>query len=377
MARLIYVIAFTTDFDRMRDFYQRGLGLAPRQQQPGWVVFDTGGPALALRATEDDARRGIELRFESEDAVRDRDLLEERGVELDGDVEDHPFGRCLEVRDPEERPLSFLQPAQPFRPGTGLPLGTVILNCDDLGRALTWYREGLGLRIVRQDEHWIELDTETARLALHQRHPRTDGPLHATPGVALAFDVPDLDVFADELRGRGTHFAAAPVEEEFGLYAEIMDPDGNIVVFRQPPAPAALEEVLAEAFEDDGSPARTAMRRPVKKNSKAVSRVAIRPEYHNPTVPARRRPSATTMRVASVRGAGPERSRLVPKRTADEKKARGKPAIGRGMKAERATLAQKKRAVAGSSKGRLAKRSAGRPKARARSAGLRVKARAR
>jgi hypothetical protein len=102
------------------------------------------------------------------------------------------------------------------------------------------------------------------------------------------------------------------------------------------------------------------MRKPVKKNSKAVSRVAVRPEYHNDSKPARRRPSATTMAVAKTRGGGPDRTRLTPKRTADEKKARGKPAIGRAMKAERAVAVQKKRAVAGSSKGRPVKRAAAR-----------------
>ncbi|HYM81953.1 MAG TPA: VOC family protein, partial [Candidatus Limnocylindria bacterium] len=284
--------------------------------------------------------------------------LAARGVVFAHEVESYDFGRFNEFWDPENRLISLLEPPQPFVPGTGLALSTVILNAEEFSRTAGYYRDQLGLPIAEQREHWVEFDTGPTRVAVHSRRASAT-PLHASPPIAFAFEVGDLDVFAETLRQRGAQFATTPAEEAFGVYAEILDPDGNVVVFRQSLPPPSREEELAEGFEDDAAPARTSIRKSVKKGSKAVSRVAVRPGYRTSRSTARKRPSGTTQRVASVRGAGPERSRQTPKRTADEKKARGKPAIGRAKKATRATLAQKKRAVARASKGRVPKRSAG------------------
>ncbi|HYM80289.1 MAG TPA: hypothetical protein VEY91_02630, partial [Candidatus Limnocylindria bacterium] len=63
MNRLIYLIAFTPSFDRMRRFYETSLGLRARSESRGWVEYDTGGARLALHAIAPE-RRGIQLRFE-------------------------------------------------------------------------------------------------------------------------------------------------------------------------------------------------------------------------------------------------------------------------------------------------------------------------
>jgi hypothetical protein len=85
--------------------------------------------------------------------------------------------------------------------------------------------------------------------------------------------------------------------------------------------------------------------------------MTLKPNYkRREAAPKRRRPSATTTSVVSVRGAGPEHARLKPKRTADEKKARTKPAIGRDRKAEIRTIATQKTQVARASKRRPVKR---------------------
>ena len=102
------------------------------------------------------------------------------------------------------------------------------------------------------------------------------------------------------------------------------------------------------------------MRKPVKKKAKAVSRLAVKPEYRTRTVSARRRPSGTTQAVSSVRGGGLDRARAKPKRTADEKKARGKTAIGRAQKATVANMGRKRGSVAAASKGKPVKRQANR-----------------
>jgi hypothetical protein len=222
---------------------------------------------------------------------------------------------------------------------------------------VSFYRDRIGLHVVREAPHWVEFDTGLTRLAVHGRPAGADHPRHAEEAVTVAIESDDLTVWADAMRRRGIHFVTTPVLEEFGVYAEVADPDGRIVVLRETPLPTTLEEELAEPYEDDG-PHRVAIRKPVKKGSAAVSVLMIKPHYKTKKVEKRRRPSGTTRTVSSVRGAGPDHTRLTPRKTADEKKARVKPAQGRLKKAEIRGFAQKKRAVATASKRRPVKRAA-------------------
>ena len=55
--KLIHVIAFTSDIDRMKEFYRDGLGLRVASESPYWVSFESdqgsgelGAPRRASRA---------------------------------------------------------------------------------------------------------------------------------------------------------------------------------------------------------------------------------------------------------------------------------------------------------------------------------------
>jgi lactoylglutathione lyase len=359
MSRLIYTIVFTNNFATMRPFYEDGVGLRVRAVKRGWVEFDTGGALLALHETADETRQGIDLRFE----VANLDLAMRehaaRRVEFAGDPVAFSEGRVVDLRDPEDNLLSLFEPAVPTVSGVGHRLGTVILNVRDFSRAVAFYRDRMKLRPVAEAPHWVEFDTGSTRLAVHGRPAGVDHPRHAEEAVTFTLESDDLTGWVEGMRGRGLHFLTAPVLEEFGVYAEVADPDGRIVVFREPPEPMTLEEELAEPFEDD-APLRTAIRKPIKKGSTALSSLVMQPHYKPPSIAkadqTRKRPSATTRSVASVRGAGPEGTRLRPRKTGDEKKAKVKPGAGRLAKAKRENVASKKRAVAGASKRRPVKR---------------------
>jgi hypothetical protein len=161
----------------------------------------------------------------------------------------------------------------------------------------------MGLQRGDGDEHWVEFDTGATRLAVHHRPEDEDHPRHAEQPIALVFGSDDLTEWCEAMRRRGMHFVTAPVMEEFGVYAEAVDPDGRIVVFHEPPPPASLEEELAAAYEDDGAPQRVAIRKPLKKASTTASQMALKPVHKEKPSSARRRPSATTMEVSKVRGA--------------------------------------------------------------------------
>lgn len=358
MSRLCHVVAFTRNFDAMRLFFTEQVGLRVGQREAGWLALETAGACLGLLDMPDERKQGLALRFETGDLDAERRAIAERGGKT-GEPIAFAGGRLSDVWDPEGNLLQLLEPPRPLSRGTGPAIERVILNVRDFGRAVSFYRGAMGLHVAEEAEHWVEFDTGETRLAVHHRLADADHPRHAEQPITVAFGSDDLAAWCEEMRGNGLHLLTAPVMEEFGLYAEAADPDGRIVVFLEPPPPASLEEELAEDYEDDASPRRTAIRKPVKKGSATVSMMAVKPAYKTRApAPRRRRPSATTQSVASVRGMGPEHARLKPKRTADEKKARTKPAIGRLRKAELKTNANHRTAAARASKGRPVKRAA-------------------
>jgi extradiol dioxygenase family protein len=346
--RLAYVIAYTRQFAAMRDFYHDGLGLEMRRAEGDeWIEFDTLGASFALHAMDHDERQGVMLRFETDNLVRDMSTLLSRGVRFDGDVIELGHGRLVNLMDPEDNLITLFQPSEEPAQGLGPALGRVILNAEDFRETVAFYRDRMGFEIARHDEHWVEFDTGLTRLAVHTRPADREHPRHAEQPLAYTFETDDLNAQVESVRLRGLHFACAPVTEEFGAYAELNDPDGRVVVLREPPAPVALEEELAAAFADEDAPQRAAFRKPVKKATQAVSRLVSRPGYRTKKKAAKRaaaasrngQPPKRAKGAASTRGAGPGHSRLKPKTLHDSRRAKVKPATGRMKKAVRKIMA--------------------------------------
>jgi len=362
MIRLMEVLLYTPDLDRMRAFYERVVGLKYRTAGPTWTAYETGGALLALRPLPEGHTPFVELTFATADldsAIRE---MRGHGVRLEGDVETHGWGRLARFRDLEGNALAIAQPTRPMAMGTGLMLGAAIVHTRDMAAAKSFYHHVLGLHPTTDQPGWSEFDAGGVRVALRDSEP-PEGR-----AIAFGFRIGGLMEWAEDARGRGLHFTTAPCDQDWGLFSDTVDPDGHRVTFFEPTEPPALEEELAEAFRDDGVPTQAAFRKPLKKRSKAASRVAIKPTYkaksRGKAASPRRKPSATTRRVASVRGAGPDHARLKPKRTGDEKKARTKPAIGRLKKAERKVMVRKKTAVARASKAKPVKKAAAARKTR-------------
>jgi catechol 2,3-dioxygenase-like lactoylglutathione lyase family enzyme len=387
MSSLREVIVFTPNLDSMREFYEDGVGLAVEHDGAGRIAFDTGGATLAIHRLAGEApgpevpgaagagEREIELGFETGSIDADLERLRARGVDVREGRADGP-GRRVRFRDLEGTSLSL-------RPGGGPggedgrerpAIATVIVNCRDLPAAVVFYRERLGLKVAYEAPHWVEFDAGGTRLALHARPSGLNHPLHAAQRVAWCLETPSLDTWVDEMRARGLHFATAPIEEEFGLYAEALDPDGNVVVFREPRSEPSIEEELAEAFESDEVPHLVAIRKPVLKGGKAVSRVALKPEYTEhrggrlkpePGLAAIPEPR---LAIPSVRGGGPDRTRQRPKTISDTRRVKAKPAIGRSKKAVQKSAVRKKSATAETGKTRPVKRAVARTASSVRSA---------
>lgn len=98
----------------------------------------------------------------------------------------------------------------------------------DMDRAVAFYRDVLGLRLLRRDgSSWAEFEAGPARLALHgavDGHPAEPG------GATAVFRVADLDRARAALEARGVEFSGRAGEVEgFARFASFLDPDGNRV----------------------------------------------------------------------------------------------------------------------------------------------------
>jgi predicted enzyme related to lactoylglutathione lyase len=374
------VIRHTPNHEELTRFYRDELELEVARQAPGWVEFETGETSLALLETSGEP--GHELCFEVDDVEAAAQEARGRGMKFLDEIKDEAFGRVVHVRDGEGVVVTLLQPAWKSARRGAATLATVILNTWDFGDGTRFYRDRLGLDSIAETPHWIEFDSGGARIALHARAERPDLPAHAGQKLACAFEVEDVEAWAEAHEERGGTLATEPTEEPFGTYAEVMDPDGILVVFRQPPSVLPVPAVAAEAFEDDEKPNQASMRRPLSKKAKAVSRVALRTERTGgkkatrarygkkaAKAPARARGTkgglksgveskSKKLRVKTTRGAGPGRTRLEPKTLRDLKRAKAKPARGRQAKAERRSASSKKTALAASSRRHPVKRAA-------------------
>lgn len=367
MNRLLYAITFTSDIEEMKRYYRDALGLPVDSETPYWVSFRTGPTRFALMTVHPNLQREIELCFESHDIEDDVDALKARGLAFADTITEQAFGRIIHARDPEGTLVTLLQPnggsGSDDDETDGPVLHHAIVNCRDIGAAKHFYRERWGLHARSDSDGWVEFEVGGAGLALHMRAGEGGAEQHHAQPVTLTFAVEGLPEWADEARKRGVRFIQAPMDEGWGLMADAVDPDGNVIVLREPPAPASIEEELAEAYEDDDSPHIAAIRKPIQKGSKAVSRVALRPGYKSKKKETSRpaaEPNGRSKKldVVSPRGTGPAGSRAKPKTKTDPKRARSRPGASMRKKAERRTASRKKRAVARVSKGRPVKRAA-------------------
>jgi len=362
MRRLVQIIIFTPDVEALRRFYEGGIGLHPVYAGPNWTSYRTSGVTLALHPLSGAHQREFELTFDSPDVAAEVERLRGRGVVPVAGIQAQEYGTTVQFRDPDGNLVALRGGGD--RPGEAGPvIGTVIVNVQDLDEAVAFYRDRLGLATSYVSPHWVEFEAGDVRLAVHKRPAGLHHPLHAAQRVSFCFETLDLEAWVKEIREREVSFATAPIEQDFGLYAEALDPDGTVVVFRETAPPGTFEDELAEPYDEDAPTHTVAMRKPVKKGSKAISRLVVRPEYHG--AKQKKRLSGTTRAVTSTRGAGPDRTRLKPKRTADERKTKVKPAGGRLKKAERVSASRQRSARASASKSRPVKRgSAGRGRER-------------
>jgi predicted enzyme related to lactoylglutathione lyase len=105
-----------TDMQRAVDFYSGTLGLSVGQQQEQWAELEANGLRIGLNARDEETPGGeggavVAFRPEGglEDAVSE---LEDAGVQLDGGISEHPWGRIAAFRDPDGNALQLYEPSR-------------------------------------------------------------------------------------------------------------------------------------------------------------------------------------------------------------------------------------------------------------------------
>ncbi len=102
-------------------------------------------------------------------------------------------------------------------------LSYVIKFVADMGRAVKFYRDTLGLPLKFQSPGWSEFSTGEITLALHPASPK-----NPAGAVELGFSTGDIKNTYEELKARGVQFPMPPTQQDFGgLLAQFVDSEGG------------------------------------------------------------------------------------------------------------------------------------------------------
>jgi catechol 2,3-dioxygenase-like lactoylglutathione lyase family enzyme len=106
---------------------------------------------------------------------------------------------------------------------------SVFFYVSDMERAVAFYEDLLGLRLVERGDEWSALDCGGVRLGLH----RSDAPPGGESGAVVSFRVADAAAAVERLRAGGANVGDVQ-REPFGLLVHLEDPDGNALRLVQP-----------------------------------------------------------------------------------------------------------------------------------------------
>lgn len=98
---------------------------------------------------------------------------------------------------------------------------------NDLDRAIPFYRDVLGMPVVRQGSFGAEFFPGDSHLSVH---PAVHADAKALVGrhTGITFFVPGLLHVCGILHDRGVRFVSEPTQMNWGIMAMIADPEGNV-----------------------------------------------------------------------------------------------------------------------------------------------------
>jgi predicted enzyme related to lactoylglutathione lyase len=109
-------------------------------------------------------------------------------------------------------------------------LDILILHVKDLSVSVNFYTHILGLKQKDDQTSWKSFRLGDTVLGLQPWHPGTEDERPLKHGISLGFEVENVDKRFKELEKKGAHCLVEPRDDMFGRYAEIVDPDGYIIM---------------------------------------------------------------------------------------------------------------------------------------------------
>ena len=107
----------------------------------------------------------------------------------------------------------------------------------DLDRALKFYRDVLGLKLLVQNDEWVEFEVGDQRLALRLVDPWTKSPESPnTNSPMIWLEVDPIEKAITRLKDYNILFINELKVFSYGKTAIFQDPDGNPIGLYEPPA---------------------------------------------------------------------------------------------------------------------------------------------
>ncbi len=108
---------------------------------------------------------------------------------------------------------------------------------ENLDRALKFYRDVLGLKLLVQNEEWVEFNVGGQRLALRQVDSMlslTDSP-NPSGGAMVWLEARPIELALAHLKNNKIKVIKQLDTFSYGKTATFADPDGNLIGLYQPP----------------------------------------------------------------------------------------------------------------------------------------------
>ena len=140
-----------------------------------------------------------------------------------------------EVQSPQ--PEKSKPPANIEQRGRILGIGGVFFKSADRNQMREWYSEHLGLADQGQGVTlpWREHDDpQKEHVTVWTVFPASTDYIPATQTFMINYIVDDLDALLDRLKQEGVKIDAKRIDESYGRFAWIYDPDGNKIELWQP-----------------------------------------------------------------------------------------------------------------------------------------------
>jgi lactoylglutathione lyase len=124
-------------------------------------------------------------------------------------------------------------------------LYSVAIFVHDIGRAIEFYRDTLGLAVTKQGSFGAEFLEGDTHVSVHPAvHPEAKSLVGRHTGITLF--VPDLLHYCGELHDRGVRFTTEPTQQSWGIMAMVADPDGNVLALWEDKLPQHQEHAAVD-----------------------------------------------------------------------------------------------------------------------------------